>query len=122
MNLEFQIYEHFSGEIENESLTTGPKRLFSFSFEHLQKKIKINITYIIFLEKNGKTCDETIIGPFFPFQETFDLAYLPINSADIGFLSEVMLKHTAPHDIDDAKASNVDLNNNKQTTLKLLHS
>jgi hypothetical protein len=87
-----------------------------------KKKIKINITYIIFLEKNGKTCDETIIGPFSPFPGTFDLAYLPINSADIGFLSEVMLKHTAPHDIDDAKASNVDLNNNKQTTLKLLHS
>ena len=81
-----------------------------------------NRHYIIFLEKIGKTCDEPVIGPFFSFQGTFDLAYLPINLADIGFLSEVMLKHTAPHDIDDAKASNVDLNNNKQTTLKLLHS
>ena len=72
------------------------------------------------MERIGKTCDKPIIGTFFPFQGTFGLAYLPINPADFGFLSEVMLEHTAPHDIDDAKASNVDLNNNKQTTPKLL--
>ena len=38
MNLEFQIYEHFLGEKENESLTTGP-------FLSTCKKIKINITH-----------------------------------------------------------------------------
>ena len=76
----------------------------------------------MFLEKIGKTSDEPIIGTFFHFKGPLTFVYLPINSADTSFLSEVMLEHTAPHDIDDAKASNVDLNNNKQTTLKLLHS
>ena len=64
MNLEFQIYEHFSGEIENESLTTGPKSLFSLSFEHLHENQ--NEYHIIVLEKIGKICDEPITGAFFP--------------------------------------------------------
>ena len=86
------------------------------------KRIKINIPQFSW-KKLVKHVMSRSQGLFLPFQGTFDLAHLLINSVDIDFLSEVMLEHTAPHDIDDAKASNVDLNNNnKQTTLKLLHS